>query len=72
VSLICKHCGNQFLQGRAGSQPTDRVLDAAMGTYTRLRKCACGAKEKTVEMRHSELADLRRRAFLYELSEAKT
>lgn len=68
MSLKCKECGKTLKQS-----PTNkgRAQDEAMGIYTRLRHCECGFKTVTAEMDLAELQDLRRRAFLYELSEAR-
>lgn len=67
MSLKCPQCKQTLRQS-----PTNKghAIDEAMGTYTRLRHCSCGFKGVTVEIGQAELAELRRRAYLYERSQA--
>lgn len=46
-------------------------LDKGMGTYTRPRHCVNGHKTITVELESSDLNELRRLAFLYNLAKAR-
>ncbi len=49
-----------------------RLVDVAMNTSSRERRCvACNSVMATVEVESSELSDLRRRAYLYELSKVE-
>jgi hypothetical protein len=48
---------------------TGHITDKALGVYTRRRSCDfCGIRAITVELDSVELAELRRRAFLYQMS----
>lgn len=46
-------------------------LDKGMNTVTRWRVCSCGRKWRTVELDGSELAELRRSAYLLGMQEAR-
>lgn len=67
MSLKCKHCQKTMKMGKANR---GHLVDAALGQYTRQRSCACGATDMTVELRQNELSELRRKAYLYMMSEA--
>lgn len=57
------HCGKlmQDTSGYAG-----RSYDAALNQQTRLRRCQCGNKRATVELDADVLAELRRKAYVYD------
>lgn len=72
MTMQCNDCGKTTtVDRRFDTQPHRRTVDAAMGVMTRRRLCGCGVEFRTVEMRQEELAELRRKAYLYELSQAK-
>jgi hypothetical protein len=72
MTMRCKACGKPTTVVRADYQSEDRrPTDAALGVFTRLRECICGYENKSVEMWQAELSELRRKAYLYELSQAK-
>lgn len=67
MTILCK-CGQPTLP--ANNTGHVSPIDAAMNTYTRLRKCPCGRTTKTVELLASELAELRRCRYVLELQRA--
>lgn len=68
MSLQCPECRRTLRQSPSNR---GRLIDNAMGTYTRLRNCSCGFKTVTVEIQADELSELRRLAYLQRLSEAR-
>lgn len=71
MSMQCSCGKTTTVDRRFCSQVYRRSADAAMGVMTRRRLCGCGGEFRTVEMRQEELSELRRKAYLYELSQAK-
>lgn len=70
MTMQCEKCGDAMKIDREGdSRPS--MMDKSMRTYTRLRACACGEHRKSVEVWQSDLAELRRKAYLHELAQAK-
>lgn len=69
MTLACKKCGLRTATKPRTSAPA--MIDAAMRQKTRVRTCKCGGEAKSVEVWSEDLAELRRKAYLYELSEAQ-
>ncbi len=71
--MKCPKCkGLTILRANTGHES---VLDQAAGTVTRVRICkdaACAKQFKTHERLDTEDAELRRKAFLFDMHEAKT
>ncbi len=69
MSIKCPKCQEKLFLTKGGSRGS--FMDKEMVTYTRRRHCSCGYKTNTVELLEPELHELRRKAFLYNLSEAR-
>jgi len=68
MSIKCPKCQEKLFR-TTGTRKA--ATDREMNTYTRPRHCSCGYKTNTVELLEPELHELRRKAFLYNLSEAR-
>ncbi len=67
-TIICAHCGGRCLVD-FGNLPRPSRVTNEMRIVRRVRCCEnCGKSFSTTEMDSAELADLRRRAYLYERS----
>lgn len=68
MTIRCPKCQERLKT--TGMGQLRKVLDEAMNTYTKARHCSCGYKTTTTELESAELSDLRRRAYLYDRSQA--
>ena len=69
MTMRCKKC-RELTKVARGDSERNHSTDAALGVYTRWRLCNCGDERPSVEVWQEDLAELRRKAYLYELSKA--
>lgn len=70
LTIACPACGAGASVDQANKVRQTEV-DRALRVVCRVRACQCGRKFTTTELPSEELADLRRRAHLYERLVAK-
>lgn len=65
--ITCTKCGRVL---SASEHKRGHITDNAMCIISRKYQCTCGVTSETVELRKTELQELRRKAYLYELGVA--
>jgi hypothetical protein len=71
--MKCRICGTTGLMNHTGATRSANAIDLALNVLGRWRTCENEHRWKTYEIDAAELADLRRRAYLFErLSAAET
>lgn len=65
LTITCPKCG-AGADVNHDNKVSQTEVDRALRVVRRVRRCECGQQFRTTELPSEELADLRRRAYLYE------